>query len=122
MSIAKVYIFTPHGSDSITDLAQLVGKKVGARAGFPYGKKVDDSGVKLILTKSMEQNIKKLQSGRLDAIIDYTPDMYTAFDEMGIQPLSFDKDNPVEVHNDSVICKKTPETEAFIRNLNAVIN
>ena len=48
MSVAKVYIFTRSGSESISDLSKLVGKKVGARAGFPYGKKVDESGIKLI--------------------------------------------------------------------------
>lgn len=70
----------------------------------------------------MEQNIKKLQNKRLDAIIDYTPDMLTAFKDMGIQPLSYDKNNPVEIHNDSVICKKTPETEVFIQHLNTIID
>ena len=121
MGIAKVYIFTAPGKPVISSLSELKGKKVGARLGFSYGNKVDTSGVKLTLVNSLDKNIKKLQSGRIDAMIDFVPDVYLALESLGVPELPHDKSNPVAVHNDSVICKKTAQTEEFIAELNQKI-
>ena len=39
MFIAKIYIFTPRGSEPITDVDKLKGKTVGIRPGIEYGQR-----------------------------------------------------------------------------------
>jgi len=118
MGEARVYIFTAPGKEVISDLSKLQGKKVGARLGFDYGKNVESSDVKLIRTKEIKQNIRKLLAGRIDAIIDFTPDMLIAFEELKMDPLPYATEASLAVHQDKVLCKNTPENERFIQQLN----
>ena len=119
MSIAKVYIFTGKGKAIISDLKGLSGKKVGARNGMPYGKKFDASGISPKLVSDIETNIKKVDSGRIDAFLAYYPDAYTVFDALGVDPYPHDKAHPVAVHPDSLVCRGT--SEAFIKAFNAAL-
>ncbi|QDG78236.1 transporter substrate-binding domain-containing protein [Labrenzia sp. PHM005] len=119
MTEAKVYIWTAPGSAPVNSLSDLAGKKVGARHGMTYGNAVESAGIKFDLASTINQSIKKLEVGRLDAFIAYVLDAYTTFEEMGKEPFPHDKANPVAVHDDSVLCKPTSETEVFVREFNA---
>ena len=105
MSTAKVYIFTGKNQAVINNLDDLKGKKVGARSGMPYGKKVEGAGLKLFSTSNIENNIKKIDQERLDAFIAYTPDAYTVFEKLGVSPYPHDVDNPISVHPDALVCR-----------------
>lgn len=119
MSVAKVYIFTGRGKPVINDLKGLAGKSVGARNGMPYGKKFDASGISPKLVSDIKTNIKKIDSGRIDAFIAYFPDAYTVFEELGIDPYPHDVEHPIAVHPDSLVCRGT-EAE-FIKGFNEAV-
>lgn len=119
MSIAKVYIFTGKGKKQINNLDALKGKKVGARIGMPYGKKIDASGIKLKLVSEIQTNIKKLNSGRIDAFVAYVPDAYAAFETLNIPVYPHDKENPIAIHPDSLVCRGTGAD--FIKDFNSAI-
>ncbi|OUS02436.1 hypothetical protein A9Q81_08615 [Gammaproteobacteria bacterium 42_54_T18] len=120
MSVAKVYIFTGKGEAIISDLKGLAGKNVGARNGMPYGKKFDASGISPKLVSDIKTNIKKIDSGRIDAFIAYYPDAYTVFEELGIDPYPHDVEHPIAVHPDSLICRGTGA--GFIKEFNAAVH
>lgn len=105
MATAMVLVFTAAGSEPVTSLEQLKGKRVGIRRGMVYGSTVDNAGLKTNETNTISANIKKLNAGRLDAFIAYSPDVYTAFEEMGMEPLPHAKENPIAVHPDALVCK-----------------
>lgn len=119
MSIAKVYIFTGKGKAIISGLKGLIGKNVGARNGMPYGKKFDASGVSPKLVSDIKTNIKKIDSGRIDAFLAYYPDAYTVFEELGVEPYPHDKEHPIAEHPDSLVCRGT--SEAFIKAFNKAV-
>lgn len=114
MTEAKVYIFTKAGSSPVSDVTALKGMKVGVRQGMPYGNNIENSGLSLVAASSIETNIKKLNAGRIDVFLAYWPDVYAAFDAMGVDPLPHAADQPVAVHNDSILCRDTPEGRAAI--------
>ena len=121
MFTAKIYIFSKPGSPVITDLALLKGKKVGTRKGMPYGHKVESSGARFMKTDKLAQNIKKLEKGRIDYMIAYTPDVYDVFDSIGKAPFPHAETQPVASHEDSLLCKDTPANRILIEKLNAGI-
>ena len=122
MFTAKIFAWTLPDTPPISDLSDLKGKKVGARTGMPYGKSIDKSGVKLALVPTIETNIKKLKSGRIDAFIAYTPDAFTAFENSGEAVFSHANQKPLAEHPDQVLCKKSPETEAFVKSFNNALS
>ncbi len=121
-NLAKVYVFSPAGAPAVATLDALKGKRVGIRAGLPYGKRIDDTKD---FTKdpspSAEASIKKLQLGRVDYLLEWTPDMDIAFRKLNMTPLPRVEAQPVEVHEDSVLCKASPRTQEFLEKLNRVI-
>lgn len=121
MFTAKIYIFSKPGDAAISDVALLSGKKVGARKGMPYGDNVESSGARFMRVDKLSQNIKKLERGRLDYIIAYTPDIYDVFDSMEKSPFPHVAASPVASHEDSLLCKDTPENRALIEKLNSAI-
>lgn len=115
MNYAKVYIFSAPGKPAFSSFEQLKGKKVGARDGMDYGKDVSASGIPLIPADSITDNIKKVDSGELDAFIAYVPDAYLAFSSLGLKPYAHSERTPMAIHIDRVICRGAPRefTEAL---------
>lgn len=118
MTDAKVYIFSAPGKAATANLDDIKGMKVGGRAGMPYGNKVDNANLGLKLSNDIKANIKKAQSGRLDYFIAYTPDIYTAFDELGMDPLPHVKDKPISIHYDRIVCRGDQAGSAIIKKFN----
>ena len=121
MFTAKIFAWTLPDAPEISNLSELNGKKVGARTGMPYGKSIEGSGLKLALAPTIEANIKKLKSKRLDAFIAYTPDAFTAFDNTGEKVYTHAAAKPLAEHPDQLLCKKSPETEAFVQSFNSAL-
>lgn len=119
MFTAKIYIFSKPGSQVITDLDSLRGKKVGLRKGMPYGNKIENSGARFVRADKLTQNIKKLEQGRIEYMIAYTPDIYDVFDSIGKSPFPHAEAEPIAAHEDSLLCKDTPANRALIEKLNA---
>lgn len=86
-------------------IAGLKGKKVGIRHGMPYGKTFDGAALKVEIASTLASNFKKLQRGRLDAVVAYIPDAYIYFMEQGIEPFPHDVDKPLVTHDDALLCR-----------------
>lgn len=121
MFTAQIFIFSKPGNAIVSDVSLLKGKKVGARKGMPYGDNVESSGARFMRVDKLAKNINKLERGRLDYMIAYTPDIYDVFDTLGKEPFPHAKSEPVASHEDSLLCKDTPENRALIEKLNAGI-
>lgn len=119
MGTAKLFIFS---KNRIYTLDTLKGKRVGARHGWSYGKTVTEAQLNFQFVTSIELNIRKLRAGRIDAFLAFTPDAYTAFDNLRIDFLVHDKNNPITIHNDAVVCRRNPSTVKFIEEFNKELN
>ncbi len=121
-NVAKIYIFSPAGAPAVSSLDALKGKRVGIRAGLPYGKRIEGAtDFSKDPSPSAEASIKKLQLGRVDYLLEWTPDMEIAFQKLNVKPLPHAADKPIAVHEDSVLCKASPRTKAFLEKLDRVI-
>jgi len=114
---AKVYAFSKQGSELITSLEQLKGKKVGGRTGMPYGNKVEGAGLNLIGADTIEENIRKTESGELDAFVAFVPDAYMAYKAAGVTNIPYSKKSALSIHIDRMICRNAPRV--FIDKYNA---
>jgi len=113
MGIAKVYIFVGFDQPILNTVEQLKGKTVGLRRGMHYGRSIDQAEFIKKEVDSLEQNILLLQSKRIDAFVAYAPDIYEEFKRMDLIPFTHDKNNPIAVHEDSLVCRGV--SEAFIK-------
>jgi hypothetical protein len=121
MNLARIFIFSAPGKKAVSGLDALKGKKVGLRAGLAYGTRIDRAAdFAKDFSPSAEASIKKLQLGRVDYLLEWTPDMDFAFQSLNMPPLPH-AGQPVEVHEDSVVCKSSPRTTAFLEKLNGFI-
>jgi len=114
---AKVYAFSKQGAELITSLEQLKGKKVGGRTGMPYGNKVEGAGLNLIGADTIEENIRKTESGELDAFVAFVPDAYMAYKAAGVTNIPYSKKSALSIHIDRMICRNAPRV--FIDKYNA---
>ncbi len=119
VNVARVYIFTERGSKPVNSLAALKGKKIGARRGMPYGPEFDKLALNVSYSNNIEQSIKKVNAGRLDAFIAYVPDAWFAFQALNMEMLPHGK--AVITHEDGFLCHDTPEAKAFIESFNAAL-
>lgn len=119
-NMAKIYIFTKEGSQPLAGVADLKGLKVGARRGMPYGPEFDAAGLKVNYSNTIEQNIKKVQAGRIDAFVAYVPDAWFAFKSLGLKMLPHN-DVPMIVHEDGFLCHDTPDSRLFIKEFNTAL-
>ena len=113
---AKIYIYSPSGTEPYTTLEQLKGKTVGIRGSMVYGNEVENSGLNFKKTKDIESNIKSLNRGEIDAIIAYWPDSDAAFEGLGIEPLP--RSEAITTHDDSVVCRESYTNNEFIDVMN----
>lgn len=120
MSIARIYIFSPPKKPVVTDIQQLIGKKVGGRIGLSYGKLVDSTLKNIDRVADLEFNIKKLQSGRLEYMVEYNPDTLHEMKRLGVN-LPYDSNRPVAIHKDAVLCKSSSENKKLIEKINKTI-
>ena len=120
MNTAKIYIFTPRNSPKIKGEVELLsGKRVGIRRGLPYGKKFEATNISPEIVNSLEQNFSKLELGRLDAVVAYAPDAYIMFADKKIEAYPHDKNNPLEIHEDALMCNGVSKN--FINSFNAYL-
>ncbi len=119
IGIFKQYIFTIKGKSVFTSIYQLKGKTVGGVLGddvqswYPNFTK---AGIHLELVESTEQNIKKLNLGRLHAIVSFLPDITEYVDQ-----LSFDPGHPLLISYDRITCHNTQQGRQFIEKISSAL-
>ncbi len=114
-SIAQAYIYSAKGTQALT-LNQLKNKKVGARLGMLYGPEFDDAQLNVEYVSYIEQNIDKLNAGRIDAFVAWAPDSIQAFKNKSIGNLPHTKS--FIRHNDAFLCHDTIAARKFIKTFN----
>jgi len=119
INIAKIHIFTLKGQP-ITDLDKLKGLRVGMRSGLNYGPKLSYPRFKVEYANSIYINVWKLRSDRIDAIVDFNPDMEDYLNKVGIN-LVYDKNAPVIVHRDALLCHDGPKEREFVQRFNKAV-
>ncbi|GEM_PF-928902 len=107
LSEAQIHIFTAAGSEPISDLEALRGKRVGMRRGFPLGREAGRAGLKIMQAERYETSIKELEEGRIVAFLAYKPDIDVVFAKLNMEPLPHVADKPIATHQDSVLCQTT---------------
>ncbi|WP_163835613.1 type 2 periplasmic-binding domain-containing protein [Spartinivicinus ruber] len=122
MNVAKIYIFTKPNTKVINSLEELKTLRVGARSGMPYGQKIENSGIEFKFLPTIKNNIIMVLNNRLDAFIAYVPDAYKIFEQLELKAFPHDIENPVSVHEDSLVCKKSNSTMELINDANVVIS
>ncbi len=122
MNTAKVYLFGPPGGSVYTELSQLKGKKIGVRRGMNYGKGFAAAQLKISMVNDLAQNIKKLEMGRIEAVIAYIPDMYLTLSDLNKPMLPHDAAKPLAIHKDALVCKGVASSfmDTFNKNLKAL--
>lgn len=116
INLAKIHIFTLKGQP-ITDLEKLKGLRVGMRSGLNYGPKLSFPRFKVEYANSIYINVWKLRSERIDAIIDFNPDMEDYLNKVAVN-LVYDKNAPVIVHRDALLCHDGPKEREFVQRFN----
>ena len=93
LGIFKQYIFTKAGSSALTSIDQLKGKRVGGILGDDEQDRFsafEKAKINYVFVTRIEQNVKKLLSGRIDTMISFMPDV-AAYEDT----LSYVKDKPL---------------------------
>jgi hypothetical protein len=116
INMAKAYIFRRKGDSIIGDPMQLAGLKVGIRTGMNFGNDFEKIKklVHIELVRDIELNYKKLMAKRIDAFVAYTPDIWNLLGSHELPTLVYDKNHPLLIHPESIVCHDSPENRDFI--------
>ncbi len=115
----KQHIFTKTGTPALTSINQLKGKVVGGILGdgeqdwFAAFKK---AGIEYQFVTRIEQNIVKLERGRIDAMISFMPDVAKWEDQ-----LNYARDKPLFSAFDMITCHNNLEGSQFIKRISPVL-
>ncbi|HXA46151.1 MAG TPA: transporter substrate-binding domain-containing protein [Burkholderiaceae bacterium] len=123
INVAKVYLFTAPDSVPLGDIPDKSHFVVGVRRGLPYGQDVDRLLVshpeRFLVANSEESNIRMLLSGGINAMLAFLPDINHYYQtHPGTPALVFDKEKPIVVYKDSIVCGNTPENSHLIDQIN----
>lgn len=120
LGVAKLYAFTRPDTSAISSIEQLEGLTVGAKLGAHLGRTVTQQVEFSLRAPGLSNGFQLLIQGRLDAFLAYTPDAYTTFDQLEMEPLPHSPAHPLAIHRDSVICKGEQGAQ-FILELNKLL-
>lgn len=113
LNIAKARIYSL--SNEAMSLSSLKGKIIGARTGMLYGPEFDALNLNVSYVGSIEQNIEKLLSQRIEAFVAWSPDIEAALLKKG---LTLIRSEPFVIHHEAFLCHDTPISRTFIATFN----
>lgn len=115
-----IKIFSIGKKYSIDDLHKL---RIGMRNGLMYGPKMNQLQKKLKLeyVSNLEQNILKLKSKRIDAIIEFELDVVEYSRKNSSLNLVEGKEK-IDTLSEAIVCVKNEKNQVFIDKFNKVIN
>ena len=95
----QIIVFTRAGDDKIDNIAGLHGKKVGAVSGYSYGTEIiKNAKINIQYVKDDDINLKKLLSGRVDAIVGDVHSTVNAINaNKANDKVFFDANNPINI-------------------------
>ncbi len=96
--LKSIIVFTREGSQSISQLSDLEGLTVGAVRGYSYGQVEENKNINIQYVNSDIQNIKKLVSGRVDAILGDSASTVSAIETLGYSKnIFYNLQQPIDV-------------------------
>lgn len=118
----RTHIFARRGERAPTTLADLRGKTVAVPSGSVMRNILEAAGAELINVFDETDKARMLLTARVDYMTAMLPDAVLVFDALGEPLPAFDTDLVFLQNTIGVVCHRTPQTEAFIRQLNGRIS
>jgi len=123
INVAKVYLFSAPDSTPLGEIPDKPHFIVGVRRGLPYGQDVDhliaSHQERFLFANSEDSNVRMLLSGGIGAMLAFLPDINNYYQlHPGTPALVYDKQRPIVVYKDSVVCPSTPENLRLIDQIN----
>ncbi|WKE64576.1 transporter substrate-binding domain-containing protein [Gallaecimonas kandeliae] len=113
----KIYFFTLKGQAPISRYAQLAGKTVGGVLGNEaFYRPLKEKGIKVEYLADESTQLKKLEAGRIAALVGFIPDLVPVLDK-----LSWDPRFPLWEGYDYMTVWKTPEGQAFVNAISPAL-
>ena len=116
------HLVTRAGTSPITDPADLQGKIMAAWVGVNVKVFFPNTDFTLLKTESEASAIRMLQSGRVDVIWSWIPDVFILYDAMDLGEPVLAEDKPIFGSSAHFTCHNTPQTKAFIERIDVVID
>jgi ABC-type amino acid transport substrate-binding protein len=110
LGVYKLYVFTLRDRGAISNFTQLKGLKVGGVIGYEtYYRQLLAQGIAIDYVADEAFQLKKLEAGRIDAVIGFMPD-WLAFEDELIHDPAFS----IHVGYDAMTVWKSPQGQAFV--------
>jgi hypothetical protein len=121
---AKVFVFTKKGDSKISSLHDLVGMTLGKVRGLRIDILNEVNDLKVEEVTQNKQLPLMLKLGRIDAFVDFAPDIIYTLSKTPSEKDIIDFDNKFYLFSadNSVICFQNKDTENFIQGLNGAIH
>lgn len=110
LSAFKMYIFTNKEGKVLTSLEQLKEIKVGGLLGYElYYRPIRSAGIGIDIERKDELNLRKLQAGRIQAMLGFLPDLNAYKDQLNYSPA-----HPLMVSYDRITCHNNNVGKQFV--------
>ncbi|QSX40169.1 substrate-binding periplasmic protein [Shewanella cyperi] len=87
LGVYRLHLFTPKGKPRISSYSQLRGLLVGGVLGYEdYYRELTSQGIKLEFVADERHQLKRLQLGRVDAVVGFLPDWLDKLDQLEYDP------------------------------------
>lgn len=116
------HLVTRTGTKPISTATEIEGKTMASWVGVNVEVFFPDANFTLLKTETEVSAIRLLHSGRVDVIWSWIPDVYILYDQLGLDKPVLAEDKPIFGSSAHFSCHLTPRTEAFISNVNHVID
>lgn len=94
---------------------------IGIRRGFSYNNIREKLNGHFIELQDDFDAVRLLDSGRVEAVIGFLPDIAAAYSAINKQLPYYDVNAPISSNEDAMVCHKTPENMVFIASVNKKI-
>lgn len=106
------------------NLNELKDKRVGIRRGLSLGQSVLEATKKLKVeyVDTLEQNMRKLEYERVDAIVEFELDVLEYIKDKPKFQIAYDKKSYVDRLHESIVCVDNDKNRALIKKFNNVLS
>ena len=118
----SIIVFTIKDKHSITQLSELEGLTVGAVRGYSYGQIEKNKNINIQYVNNDLQNIKKLLTGRIDAIIgDSTSTVFAIKNSQYAEEIYYNLQQPIDILEAFYIFQNTTKGHEIRNKINIAI-
>ena len=120
--LKSIFVFTIKDKHYITQLSELEGLTVGAVRGYSYGQIENNKNINIQYVNNDLQNIKKLLTGRIDAIIgDSTSTVFAIKNSQYAEEIYYNLQQPIDILEAFYIFQNTTKGHEIRNKINIAI-